>query len=205
LTFSLKCLMHFWRCPMLPCRNQDVQTGHLDALDVISDTIDDQRLLDTVPTGWKLPLLAKRSGSPSFPEIQQGSSYLIEARDSVTLAPELVRASMNMAMTHTDSGASYFGKRLVYGGHVISMAFAQITRAFPEMVTILAWQSCDHIAPVFEGDILQTRVTVLRKIALEGGTGICALHAETHGFRTTEESNEEKIGKVLDWKFYVLF
>ena len=40
------------------------------------------------------------------------------------------------------------------------MAAAPPTRALPNLVTILAWRSCDHTGPVFEGDVLRTEVTV---------------------------------------------
>ena len=72
----------------------------------------------------------------------------------MTLAPELVRMTLNMAMTHTDATRSVYGKRLVYGGHTISIAGSQLARAVPNLVTILAWEKCDHVGPVFEEDIL---------------------------------------------------
>ena len=35
------------------------------------------------------------------------------------------------------------------------------TRALPALATIVAWRSCEHSAPVFEGDILSTEVAMV--------------------------------------------
>lgn len=81
------------------------------------------------------------------------------------------------------------GRRLVYGGHVIGIGLAHATRALPGLVTVLAWLSCDHLAPVFEGDRLCTRVEVL------------AVRGPMADLRVTMSSER---GPVLDWKPVVL-
>ena len=100
-----------------------------------------------------------RSGA-HFDDVVPGTTFVIEGRDTVTGAPELARATLNLASTHTDPAAGPYGRRLVYGGHTISLAGAAATRALPNLVTILAWRSCEHTGPVFEGDVLRTEVTV---------------------------------------------
>ena len=35
-----------------------------------------------------------------------------------------------------------------------------MTRALPGLATIVAWAGCDHLAPVFEGDVLRTELCV---------------------------------------------
>ena len=79
----------------------------------------------------------------------------------MTTAPELARLTLNVAMTHRDGGAGAHGRRLVYGGQTISIAAAHAARALPALATIVAWRSCEHSAPVFEGDILSTEVAVV--------------------------------------------
>ena len=118
----------------------------------------------------------------------------------MTLAPELVRMSMNMAMTHTDAGQSVYGKRLVYGGHTITMAAAQLLRVMPNMVSILGWYKCDHLAPVFEEDVLQSRVTIERLTTVKDA-GIVKLHIETFAVRSDSDAGTVQ---VLDWKLAVL-
>ena len=83
-------------------------------------------------------------------------------------APELARLTLNLAKAHTDPGASAHGRRLVYGGHTIAVAAAQATRAIPNLVTIVAWHGCDHLAPVFEGDVLATELSVEGAQPLDG-------------------------------------
>lgn len=195
-------VMKFWRCPMLPCRDAKAKTGCADELAAIPELIPDSQILAAVPTGWNTEPLLERAEGPAFKEVSEGSRYNIEARDTVTSAPELVRATLNMAMSHTDAQASYLGKRLVYGGHTIGMALAQITRALPTICTLVGWESCDHTAPVLEGDVIQSHFTILRKFSNQTGAGICKLHAESYASRFT--AGVEESTKVLDWKFFAM-
>ncbi len=109
-----------------------------------------------------------------------------------------------MAITHTDATRIVYGKRLVYGGHTISMAAAQISRAMPNMMTILGWFKCDHVAPVFEQDILQTEITIEVLHPLPAG-GIAMLHVETFATRGSEAPEPGENIKVLDWHLAALF
>jgi acyl dehydratase len=108
--------------------------------------------------------------------------------------------TLNMAVTHTDAASSVYGKRLVYGGHTISMAAAQISHALPNLVTLVAWRSCDHTAPVFEGDILRTVVTVEQTHALAQGGGLVDLHALVYAERGDQASEPGRDIQVLDWR-----
>ena len=110
----------------------------------------------------------------------------------------LARLTLNLARAHTDANASAYGERLVYGGHTVSMASAQITRALPNLVTLVAWRSCDHTAPVFEGDRLSTefRIEAVQRLARAGG--LVDLHVEVNAERPTGTR------KVLDWRVVVL-
>ena len=132
-----------------------------------------------------------------------GESVQVEARDTVTLAPELVRMTLNMAMTHTDAGRSVYGKRLVYGGHTISMASAQVTRVLPAIATTLGWYKCDHTGPVFEGDILSSSVT-LESVAGTGAGDIGIVHVTTLAERGDQAPEPGADIPVLDWRFAVL-
>jgi acyl dehydratase len=123
----------------------------------------------------------------------------------VTSAPELVRASLNMAMAHTDARFSYLGERLVYGGHTIFMAFSQVTRALPNLLTILAWDSCDHTAPVVENDRLRTELTVtdIRPAPADAGGTLLRLQVACFAARgPIVAGTPEAEAQVLDWKFW---
>ena len=103
---------------------------------------------------------ARRAAGIAVRRAAGGGRGAVEAGETVTAAPELARLSLNMAHTHTDAGASAHGRRLVYGGHAIGVAASQVTRALPDLASILAWEACDHLGPVFEGERLHSRVAI---------------------------------------------
>jgi len=183
-------VLDFWRCAMIPMRDPQAQTGHADRFEDIPQELDMDRLEAAVPGEWRLDVFRERVPGEHFADIEPGTVYELEGRDTVTAAPELVRLSLNVAQAHTDAGATAHGKRLAYGGHTIGMAAAHATRAVPNLVTILAWRSCEHLGPVFEGDVLATELTVEGARPLEDA-GLVELRALTSSDR----------GPVLDWRF----
>jgi acyl dehydratase len=187
-------VMHFWRCPMLPCRDPEADTGARDSFDAIPERISQEQLASAIPVAWRLDRYRQDVPGMHFADVSVGSHYVVEARDTVTSAPELARLTLNLARAHTDAGASAYGKRLVYGGHTISMASAQMTRALPNLVTLIAWRACEHSAPVFEGDRLWTEFRVEDKQRMGSSGGVVDLHAEVHAERADETV------KVLDWR-----
>jgi acyl dehydratase len=80
--------------------------------------------------------------------------------DTVSSAREYARITLNLAAAHRDARAGIDGRRLVYGGHTIALAQASLARVLPDLLTVLAWRSCDHLAPVFEDDLLEFEATV---------------------------------------------
>jgi 2-methylfumaryl-CoA hydratase len=187
----------FWRCPMVPCRDKQADTGHQDDLSVMPEEISEVDLLGSVPD-WQLDYL------PANPlRFNKGDVIEVEARDTVTSAPEIVRLTLNLAMTHTDAGRGVYKKRLVYGGHTISIAAAQLSRVMPGLATILCWYKCDHVAPVFEQDILRSVITIVEETKVESGR-ILKLHIEVLAERGDQAPEPGKDIKVLDWQLAVL-
>ncbi len=191
-------VLRFWRCPMLPCRDPAAAIGHADDLDAVG--ADAALPTDGLPRDWSLGPTARWRGLRAH-DLRPGQGFAIEARDTITSAPELVRASLNMAMAHTDAKLSYLGERLVFGGHVIFMAFAQVTRALPNLLTITAWESCDHVAPVVENDRLRSTLVVTDIVPVEpdrGGGALLRIAVESFASRGDPEVET----RVLDWKFW---
>jgi len=185
-------VLDYWRCPMIPLRDPEVDTGYADDLTGIPQELDPEQLHGAVPAGWRLDRLRAAAPGPYFDDLTPGQTFLVEAGETVTSAPELARLTLNVATAHTDATSSAHGRRLVYGGHTISIAAAHATRAIPAIATIVAWHGCDHLGPVFEGDVLRTELMV------EGcGTGgLVALRA-----RVSAERADAKPEPVLDWSF----
>ena len=186
----------FWRCPMVPCENKNADTGHKDDLSIMPEEISIQEVISGVPE-WNLSLL------PACGAFEPGQRVEVEARDTVTSAPEIVRMTLNLAMTHTDAGRSVYGKRLVYGGHTISVAAAQLTRMLPGLASILCWYQCDHTAPVFEQDILRSVVTVKNVHEVAKGR-VLDLGIEVMAERGDQSPEGGSEIKVLDWQLAVL-
>ena len=189
----------YWRCPMIPLKDSELDTGHADDFGDIPKEIPSEEIEAAVPSGWKLDALREAAPGPHFADLEQGYAAAIEGGETVTAATELARLSLNVAMAHTDATSSGRGKRLVYGGHTISVAAAHATRALPSMATIIAWESCDHLAPVFEGDVLRTEVRVEGLSPREDG-GLAELRALVSAVRDGEDEPQG----VLDWRFVAL-
>ena len=104
-------------------------------------------------------------------------------------------------MTHADPAAGAHGRRLVYGGHTIAIAAGHASRAVPSMVTILAWRSCDHLGPVFEGDILSTELTVGPTPPLEYPDAVVV---DFRAAVRADRGSGDPPAAVLDWRFMAL-
>ena len=65
-------------------------------------------------------------------------------------------------------------RRLVYGGHTIGLALAQASKLLPNLATVLGWRSCDHTAPVYEGDTVYSELHIesAEPTEVRRGTGI---------------------------------
>ncbi len=186
-------VLDFWRCAMVPLRDPAGTTGHADDLDVIPAELDADVLHRTV-SGWDLGAFRSVVPGPHAQGLAEGTRWVIDAGDVVSAAPELARLSLNIATAHHDATGDA-GRRLVYGGHTIGLAAAQASRVLPNLVTIAAWHSCDHLAPVFEGDTLCSALELERVEHCAGGGAFVHLRARVRARRAAVET------AVLDWRF----
>ena len=185
-------VLDFWRCAMLPLRDPDRATGHDDDTATVGAP-PEPHALAAVVDGWDLPRFGAVAPGPAFTDLRIGQTWQVGGGDVVTSAPELARLTLNIAMVHHDSRVAG-GRRLVYGGHTIGLAYHQVTRALPGLVTVAGWQGCDHVGPVHEGDTLRSDVTVEGLTALPAGGGLVRL-------RSRVRADGEPDRDVLDWRF----
>jgi acyl dehydratase len=186
-------VLDFHRCAMLPLRDGAADTGHTDDLSTIGA---DSPAPD--PTAdWDAQAYRTRVPSSSFDPTLTGT-VLHSTADVVSSAPELARLTLNIAATHHDSRVGR-GKRLVYGGHTIGLALAQATRLLPDLVTVLAWESCDHTGPVYEGDTLYSTLHIDGATTLPGARG-GVLNLRSLVYAVDGAGDRQ----VLDWKFSAL-
>jgi citrate lyase beta subunit/acyl dehydratase len=197
LDASGQTVLDFHRCPLLPARGEDPdEIG--DDLNAVAEQAKVSDVRELVPSAWRLELLRRESLGPLFAELEAGTSWALEAGETVSSAPELARLSLNLAMTHTDPTAGAHGKRLVYGGHVIGIAASHLTKVLPDLATILAWRSCDHLGPTFEGDLLHSEVAIEELEPLQDG-GLLQVRILVSA--TSEDGDPRP---VLDWRLSAL-
>lgn len=188
-------VLDFWRCAMIPLSSDDAPAlARRDDLATIGRTPGRADLAAPVAS-WDLSRFRDRVPGLRFADLQVGDSWTIEGRDVVSSAPELARLTGNLAAVHHDAAAAG-GRRLVYGGHTIGLAFHQATRALPSMVTVTGWDGCDHVGPVHEEDALGSTLSVTGLEPLPGGGGLVDLRSQVDA-----RGADGEIRQVLDWRF----
>lgn len=92
------------------------------------------------------------------------------------------RFYQNTARVHFDAHAaagSRFGRRLIYGGHVISIARALSFNGLANAFHIAAINGGRHVAPLFAGDTIYAWSEVLGTAALPGRSDVGVLRLRT--------------------------
>ncbi|MFI8589698.1 MaoC family dehydratase [Dietzia maris] len=187
-------VLDFYRCAMLPLSPHPDSSRpiHDDDLSVIGREDSTNQHLG-IPD-WNFGAWQSRAQRD---DDLVGTTF-VSSIDVVSGAPELARLTLNVAAVHHDASSGP-GTRLVYGGHTIGLALAQATRALPDIVTVLAWRSCDHTGPVREGDSLSSELHVDNVTPAAGGAQILELRSLVFAHRDGGERDQ-----VLDWRFSVL-
>jgi acyl dehydratase len=185
-------VLDFWRCAMLPLRDGSKETGLAEDLTGIGREPGYEELA-AVTAGWDLDAYRTARPGPHFAGVRAGDVHVVVGGDVVSSAPELARLTGNVARVHHDASA---GGRLVYGGHTIGLALHQAVRALPDLLTVVGWHGCDHLAPVREGDTLTSTVTVERTEPLAAGGGLAHLRSRVRAHRDGAGPAD-----VLDWRF----
>jgi 2-methylfumaryl-CoA hydratase len=92
------------------------------------------------------------------------------------------RLYQNTAKVHFDQmmqKASRFGRRLIYGGHIISIARSLSFNGLANAFKVAAINGGRHVAPTFAGDTIYAWSQVMAKLALPGRTDLGALRLRT--------------------------
>lgn len=100
------------------------------------------------------------------------------------------RLYQNTARVHFDgelARTNRFGKRLIYGGHVLSIARALSFNGLENAFAILAINSGAHTAPLFAGDTVSARTEVFGAVPLNDRLGALRLRLVAHKNRTAED------------------
>jgi 2-methylfumaryl-CoA hydratase len=123
------------------------------------------------------------------------------------------RLFQNTARVHFNQhveGKGRFGRRLVYGGHIISIARAQLQWS-RHAFHILGLNGARHVAPSVAGDTIYAWSEVLDKAELQGRADMGALRLRTFavkdrdcsGFPGLKADGNHEDGVVLDMDYWV--
>lgn len=186
-------ILDYRRCAMLPLSADSVTTGWDDDLQSAPTTSAAEPYAE-----WDLPNYRDHVGTSPFDGFRVDDVWEVTDGDVVSSAPELARLTGNVAAVHHDSRRGG-GSRLVYGGHTIGLALHAVLRAIPGLVTVIGWESCDHLAPVLEGDLITSRIVVTGLHPVANGSGIVQFHVVS-----TAHSDGRDPRDVLDWRFSAL-
>lgn len=129
------------------------------------------------------------------------------------------RLYQNTAKVHFDqfqADKTRFKRRLIYGGHIISLARSLSYNGLENALGILGWNGGTHANPTFAGDTIYALTEVLDKQPLPGRDDLGALRLRLVGVKNWERSEGalaikiEKDGKqvydprvVLDLDYWV--
>lgn len=92
------------------------------------------------------------------------------------------RLYQNTAKVHFDAlmqKGSRFGRRLIYGGHIISLARAISFNGLANAFKVAAINGGRHVAPTFAGDTIYAWSEVIAKTELSGRRDVGALRLRT--------------------------
>jgi 2-methylfumaryl-CoA hydratase len=92
------------------------------------------------------------------------------------------------------------GKRLIYGGHIISIARAMSFNGFENALRILGWNGGTHANPTFAGDTLYAFTDVLAKHEFPGRSDRGALRLRLVAVKNQDPQNEPLEIKAIDEK-----
>ena len=133
---------------------------------------------------------------------------IIDHVDAVTIEEAehmlATRLWQNTARVHFDATQREDAKRLVYGGHVISLARALSFNGLANAQPVLALNAGSHVAPCFAGDTVTAWTEVLDKAeAPAPGAGavrlrLVAARAGTEPGRVRDDDRRYREGILLD-------
>lgn len=108
-----------------------------------------------------------------------------------TLATKLYQNNARLHFDECMMKASQFGKRLMYGGHVISICRALSYEGLENALTILAINAGTHCNPTFGDDTIYTWTEVLDKWEIDSRTDLAALRLRMVGVKNMPAADIE--------------
>ncbi|MDD9941412.1 MAG: MaoC family dehydratase [Myxococcales bacterium] len=214
-------VLEYFRWVMVNKRDPNTPTGAADKPDLPTELQPSEL---PVPAGLDLAAYQTwaSGGSAFFEDYEKGER--IDHVDGMTIeeAEHMIatRLYQNTAKVHFDNFAAKdtrFGKRLMYGGHVISIARSLSFNGLENALGILAWNGGTHANPTFAGDTLYAYSEILDKAELDSHDDCGALRVRLCAAKNVDMAKDgmphkiERDGKqvydpnvVLDLDYWLL-
>ena len=118
-----------------------------------------------------------------------------------TLATRLHQNTAKVNLNQHTEKSEQFGRLIVFGGHIISLARALSFNGLANTFALAAINGGAHVAPTFAGDTIYTWSEVLGKPEISGRNDLGALRLRTVASR--DQSYAAFLGKGEDGKYAV--
>jgi 2-methylfumaryl-CoA hydratase len=162
----------FARWVLVPKRDPSTPTG-MNTVPELPTVVTAERLPSPDPLNtarlrdlaWAFPPGARWDDYAAGERLDHPDAMTIEEADHV----QATRLYHNTAQIHFDAVAAArgrFGKRVVYGGHVISVVMALAQNGLGTALRVLAWNAGAHVAPTFAGDTLRAFTEIVERAEL---------------------------------------
>lgn len=165
-------------------------------------------------SGWDDALAGARyrwGDYEPFERIDHGDAMTIEEAEH-QLATRLYQNTAKVHFNQHSESKSRFGRRLVYGGHVISMARALSFNGLGAAFHVAAINGGRHVAPAFAGDTIYAWSLVLEKAEIRDRKDVGALRIRTFAvkdrscaeFPGVKPDGSHEEGVILDLDTWVV-
>jgi len=196
-------VLTFVRWVMIPKRDKNAARGVNQAPQLpavvtpdrlpVPEAMNLQRYADVA---WAMPPGGRWDEYEVGERLDHPDAMTIEEADHV----QATRLYHNSAQVHFDQQAmasSRFGKRLVYGGHVISVAMALSQNGLGTALRIAAWNGGAHVGPTFAGDTLRAFTEVVEKAEVPRRRDVGALRLRLNAVKNVAASELPSVASLL--------
>ncbi|MBW2493519.1 MAG: MaoC family dehydratase [Deltaproteobacteria bacterium] len=194
-------VLHFYRWAMVNKRNPDQRTGDDDSPDLPAQVaVEDFSIPGELNVSRFDPVVT--GGSAFWGDYEPGERILHPQGMTIEdaehqMATRLYQNTARVHFNHHTQKDSRLGKRIIYGGHIISLAHMISYDGLENALRILAFNSGAHANPTVAGDTLYAFTDVIERVEL-GRQDLGALRLRLIGVKNQDPSLEHFEIKTKD-------